>query len=119
MMSEKQYNWYKVADSVNEIIFGDNNLAELSIGGKSICLIKKENKILVCTQKCPHAGGRLVDGFIDVQGNIVCPLHRYRFNPETGRNISGEGYFLKTYNIEYREDGIYVGFEKSKGLFGW
>jgi hypothetical protein len=28
---------------------------------------------------------------------------------ENGRNTSGEGYYLKTYPIEIREDGIYIG----------
>ncbi|MBI1781491.1 MAG: Rieske (2Fe-2S) protein [Sphingobacteriales bacterium] len=118
-MSEKQFNWYKLADNINEIPFQENKLAEVIVDGKTICLVKREDQIFACTQKCPHAGGHLVEGFIDIHGSIVCPLHRYRFNPETGRNISGEGYFLKTYKVELREDGVYIGFEKSKGLFGW
>jgi nitrite reductase/ring-hydroxylating ferredoxin subunit len=50
-------------------------------------------------------------------GNIVCPLHRYKFSLVNGRNVSGEGYYLKTYPVEQREDGLYIGFEKS--WFGW
>ncbi len=118
-MNDKEYTWHKIADSINEISFNDNNLAETSVGGKSICLIKKENILYACTHKCPHAGGRMVDGYLDIQSNIVCPLHRYRFNVENGRNTSGEGYYLKTYLIENREDGLYIGFEKNKGIFGW
>lgn len=118
-MSEKQYNWHKLADNINEILFEENGLAELEAGGKKFCLIKREDKVFACTHKCPHAGGRLADGYIDVQGNIVCPLHRYRFSTDNGRNTSGEGYFLKTYPVETRENGVYIGFEKSRGLFGW
>jgi nitrite reductase/ring-hydroxylating ferredoxin subunit len=118
-MSEKQYNWFKLADNAGEILFEENNLTELEVNGKKICVGKKADTIFACVNKCPHAGGRLADGYIDVQGNIVCPLHRYRFNCDTGRNTSGEGYYLKTYKIETREDGIYIGVEKSKGLFGW
>ena len=118
-MGEKQYNWFKLADNIDEIPFEQNNLVEMETGGKKFCLVKKEEKLYACAHKCPHAGGRLADGYTDVQGNIVCPLHRYRFNIETGRNTSGEGYFLKTYLVENREDGIYIGFEKNKGLFSW
>ena len=46
---------------------------------------------------------------MDALGNIVCPLHRYKFSIKNGRNTSGEGYFLKTFAIEVREDGIFVG----------
>jgi len=52
----------------------------------------------------------MADGFIDATGQVVCPLHRYRFNIKNGRNTSGEGYYLKTYPLERREDGLYVAF---------
>jgi len=55
---------------------------------------------------------------MDDAGNVVCPLHRYRFNIKNGYNSSGEGFYLKTYPLEKREDGLYIGLEKSS-LFGW
>jgi 3-phenylpropionate/trans-cinnamate dioxygenase ferredoxin subunit len=54
----------------------------------------------------------MADGWLDPMGNIVCPLHRYRFDVSNGRNVSGEGYYLKTYPVEQRPDGLYVGFEE-------
>jgi 3-phenylpropionate/trans-cinnamate dioxygenase ferredoxin subunit len=30
---------------------------------------------------------------------------------KNGRNTSGEGYFLKTYPIELREEGLFIGFQ--------
>lgn len=66
-------------------------------------------------QKCPHASGIMTDGYIDAQGQVVCPVHRYRFNMQNGRNTSGEGYYLKTYLAEQRPDGIYIGIEQK----GW
>jgi 3-phenylpropionate/trans-cinnamate dioxygenase ferredoxin subunit len=61
-----------------------------------------------CASKCPHAGARMKEGYVDVQGNLVCPLHKYRFDVKTGRNVSGEGYFLKRYMVMQKEDGIYI-----------
>jgi len=52
----------------------------------------------------------MADGFVDGMGQVVCPLHRYRFNIKNGRNTSGEGYYLKTYPLEQRADGIYISF---------
>ena len=68
--------------------------------------------------KCPHAGGMLAEGFIDALGNIVCPLHRYKYNMANGRNTSGEGYYLKHWPVQIKEDGIFVGVEETGGLFG-
>jgi len=90
----------------------------IEAGGKKMCLAKFEGNLFACAHKCPHAGGLMEEGWVDATGNIVCPLHRYKFSLEKGRNVSGEGYFLKTYPIEERPDGIYVGIETG-GFFNW
>ena len=38
---------------------------------------------------------------------------------ENGRNTSGEGYYLKHWPVEIKEDGVFVGVEETGGLFGW
>lgn len=98
----------KIAESAAEIEFSADGLAELEVKGKKICIAKHEDSLYACNAKCPHASGRLAQGYIDVLGNIVCPLHRYKFNMQTGRNSSGEGYFLKTYTLQVREDGVFI-----------
>jgi nitrite reductase/ring-hydroxylating ferredoxin subunit len=100
--------WHKIAGNISEINFNANGLAEIDINGKTICLAKHNHQIFACTQKCPHAGGLFVDGHLDALGNLVCPLHQYKFSLKNGRNISGEGYFLKTFRAEERENGVYV-----------
>ena len=117
-VSDKKYSWHKISNSLAEISFSSNGLIQLEIEGKNICLTKKDAQLFACTAKCPHAGGILADGYIDPLGNIVCPLHRYKFNLKNGRNISGEGYFLKMFPVEMRPDGIFVGFEQNN-FFNW
>lgn len=105
--------WHKIAGNITEINFNANGLAEVNINGKLICLAKHNNNLFACTQKCPHAGGLLANGHLDALGNLVCPLHKYKFNLTNGRNISGEGYYLKTYAIKERQNGIFIAFENS------
>lgn len=112
-MREKTYTWNKIADSIGEIAFSSNGIAEVQISGKTLCVILQNNTLFGCTSKCPHAGGSLLNGYIDGKGNIICPLHRYKFNLQTGRNVSGEGYYLKVFPIETREEGVFVGFEEN------
>ena len=117
-MLSKKVNWYKVADSKAAIDWQKNNMAVVEAGGKKIILIRLGNELAACAGKCPHAGGAMADGFVDAFGNIVCPLHRYKFSLRNGRNVSGEGYYLKVYKIQEREEGVFVGVEESNWLNG-
>ncbi|MFN9115575.1 MAG: Rieske (2Fe-2S) protein [Bacteroidota bacterium] len=111
-MAEKKYTWHKVAESKEELFSSGNTLLEIYVQQKQICIALHQNQVFACAHKCPHAGGRMADGWLDAMGNIVCPLHRYRFDISNGRNVSGEGYYLKTYPVEERADGLYVGLEE-------
>lgn len=108
MAQPSNQTWHKIADNISEINFNANGLAELEINGKTICLAKHNNQLFACTQKCPHAGGLLADGHLDALGNLVCPLHKYKFSLKNGRNISDEGYYLKTFKTEERKNGVYI-----------
>ncbi len=119
MVEPKQYTWHKIADSIGELHFHENGMMEIKAGNKTICLTKHKDSLFGCAVKCPHAGGHLADGYVDALGNIVCPMHRYKFSLQNGRNVSGEGYFLKTYPVEITEDGVFVGIEEKNSLFGW
>lgn len=117
-MSDKQYTWHKVADFINELDFNDNNIAVAEVKGKKICIGKYKEQLFAFAYKCPHAGGLLADGYIDALGNVVCPLHRYKFSMANGRNVSGEGYYLKQWPVEIRDEAVFVGMEAGGGLFG-
>ena len=118
-MTAKKYTWHKIADHINELSFAENNIAVTDMNGKKICIAKFKDEVFAFAIKCPHAGGILADGHIDALGNIVCPLHRYKYDMRNGRNVSGEGYYLKHWPVELRDDGVFVGIEESGGLFGW
>jgi len=85
--------WHKVAESRAELFGAGVDMAEVEVDGKTVLVVKVGEEMYACASKCPHAGARMKDGYLDAQGNLVCPLHRYRFDPKTGRNVSGEGYF--------------------------
>ncbi len=118
-MTEENFSWHKIADHINEINFAENNIAIVEVNGKKICVGKYNAAVFAFAYKCPHAGGILAYGHIDLLGNIACPLHRYKYSLLNGRNVSGEGYYLKHWPVELREDGVYVGIEDSGSIFGW
>jgi 3-phenylpropionate/trans-cinnamate dioxygenase ferredoxin subunit len=111
--------YIKIADSMDEIPFGTNQLTEITVEGKKICLARWQDQVFACTPKCPHAGGILANGFLDAAGKIVCPLHRYKFDLQNGRNLSGEGYYLKTFQIVVNENGVFMEKQKKKGFLSF
>lgn len=115
---KKKLKWYKIAESITQLRFNDNSLTEIKIHDKKICLIKTQNSIRACASRCPHAGGEMAEGFLDKNENITCPVHRYVFNLDNGRDLNNEGYYLKIYQVQITDTGIFLGME-DKGFFSW
>lgn len=105
-----EYQWHFVAVNEAELGFGKYDIVQAEVGGKTICIARFKEQLYAYQSICPHAGAKMVMGYIDAQGNAVCPLHRFKFALKNGYNVTGEGYNMRTYPLECREDGIYIGF---------
>lgn len=103
----------KIFESIKEIHWQSNNMTVVEADGKKITIALFKDQFYAFAYKCPHAGGVMAEGFIDSLGNAVCPLHRYKFSLNTGRNSTGEEY-LKTYQTEINENGVFVIFEEKR-----
>lgn len=101
------YNWTKAEIQLNNL--PDKTITETLAGTKRIGLLLTDGQIEAFAALCPHAGAPLCEGWLDAMGRIVCPLHKYRFDPATGRNTSGEGYKLYKYPVDIRGLEIWVG----------
>ncbi|MBO0779506.1 MAG: nitrite reductase (NAD(P)H) small subunit [Ktedonobacteraceae bacterium] len=53
---------------------------------------------------CPHKGGPLSDGIVGSH-KVICPLHAYKFDLETGEQVGNACEKLKTYPITLNEAG--------------
>lgn len=101
--------WYKIADHADQLTWQPNGLCSVTLLGKPRILARVSNTCKAFAAGCPHAGAPLIEGTLNARGEVVCPLHHYRFRLDNGYNSSGEGYRLKTYPVEEREDGLYLG----------
>ena len=104
----KLVNWHKI-EGYTTTSLPEAKPLEVMVGKKRVGLVKKQDKIHAYAALCPHAGAPLCDGWLDPLGRLVCPLHKYRFDPANGRNTTGEGYKLYTYQLEIRGEEIWVG----------
>lgn len=107
-------NWIKIYDYKkhgNEPQL-PNSVRSVEVEGKRICLIYAEDGYYAMDDRCPHAGARFGAGGWCENGNLICPVHRHKFELKSGRGSEGD--FVNTYPTEKREDGVYVGFVRGK-----
>jgi 3-phenylpropionate/trans-cinnamate dioxygenase ferredoxin subunit len=106
--------WYKIYDFEKHGTTPQHkdNVRSVDIEGKRICLAFDGENYFALDDRCPHAGARFGAGGWCHEGELVCPVHRYRFNLQTGRGTQGD--YVNTYPVEKREDGVYVGLEEKK-----
>ncbi|MDP4216390.1 MAG: Rieske 2Fe-2S domain-containing protein [Bacteroidota bacterium] len=116
-MGFRKYKWHRVAASAAELSWSPGDIALVEVDGKKVCIARFADGWYGFSHSCPHAGGLMNEGYLDDAGNVVCPIHHYKFSLRNGRNTTGEGYKLKTYPVELRPEGVFVGIEE--GLFGW
>lgn len=114
----KRYKWHKIAESVADINWIAGDITEFEVDGKTICVGQFNNELYGFASICPHAGAAMLDGYIDGSCRVICPVHSLKFDLKNGREANGEGYRLKTYPVEKRADGVYLGIEEG-GLFKW
>lgn len=110
--------WYKVAPPVT----GDENfIKRVKAGSQTLCLIRLEGKLYATSSRCPHAGADLSTGWCEHK-EIICPYHRYSYNLHTGKGSPGQNDYISVYEVDYRDDGVYVQvhsvWDKLKRVFG-
>jgi nitrite reductase/ring-hydroxylating ferredoxin subunit len=71
--------------------------------GVEVVLCRVGGKVLALDTRCPHEGGRIVDGPLLEGRYAVCPLHNYAFDPRTGEAQRVVCKKARTYRVQ--EDG--------------
>jgi pyruvate oxidase len=105
-MKENPLIWHKVLGHKEDLQEG--RVMSVTAGHTGICLTHYDGKINALDNKCPHQGGPLGEGSIE-KGWLRCPWHGWDFHPCTGKSPGGFDDGIPTYEVEEREDGIYVG----------
>jgi len=108
-MSKKETVWYKVLEKSEDLPEG--RVASVFAGHTGICLSHFEGKFAALDNKCPHQGGPLGEGSIE-NGFLRCPWHGWDFHPTTGASPGDFDDKLDSFEVDIREDGVYVGVEE-------
>jgi nitrite reductase (NADH) small subunit len=70
-----------------------------TVHGLTIAVFRqRDGHLFAVDNSCPHRGGPLADGVVGA-GKVICPLHAWKFNLETGRCL-GENATIQTYPVQ-------------------
>lgn len=103
--------WIKIFDNLAQALerIAPNKAVLVKIGSKRISLCRFKDALYATDDHCPHNGDHLSNGQVNFLGEIVCPWHNYRFNVKSGKECEERTVDLKTYPIEVRSDGVFIG----------
>lgn len=72
-------------------------------GGKLVVLCRVDGALHAIDTRCPHEGGRLLDGPLVDGKYAICPLHNYTFDPKNGRVVRGSCANATTYPVREKD----------------
>ncbi|MBD3871683.1 MAG: Rieske 2Fe-2S domain-containing protein [Acidobacteria bacterium] len=101
--------WTKVLDA-NEL--PDGRVKPVTCYHRTLCMTHHEGQYGALDNKCPHQGGPLGEGSIE-NGLLRCPWHGWDYDPITGK-APGYDDGVETFEVDVRDDGVYVGIRKEK-----
>ena len=83
--------------SVEDIPVGEGRT--YAVEGRQIAVFRlRDGSLRALDAVCPHRGGPLADGLTDAQV-VVCPLHNFTYDLQTGSEVANGGAAVSTYPV--------------------
>ena len=80
------------------------------VRGRNLAIFNLGDRFLAVENRCPHQGGPLCDGIV-TGVSVVCPLHAWKVNLETGmveRPCGDAAQHVQTYETAVEEGVVLV-----------
>ena len=78
------------------------------IGERRICIFHLDAGFKAFDNLCPHNGHSLLEGTTNYLGEVVCPLHGYRFSLKDGKESESRCSDLTIHQIDITNDGVFL-----------
>lgn len=80
----------------------------LQIGDLRISIVRHDEQLFAFQALCPHQNEPLYKGKVNRAGEVICPLHAYRFNLNTGRECRERTEDMEIYPVKI-DNGVFIG----------
>ena len=85
----------------------DGGCKLVTVNGADVAVFRRQDRLYAIQNRCPHEGGGLGGGTLDGE-DVICPLHGYRFNLETGACSTDPALRAKTFALVPHAGGFTV-----------
>jgi NAD(P)H-dependent nitrite reductase small subunit len=81
--------------------------AEVTVGGEMLALFNVGGAFHALSNRCPHRGGPLGQGFVD-GSEVSCPWHNWTFDVTTGENTASSDMRVPCHEVKVEDGQILV-----------
>lgn len=82
-------------------------IKEFLFNGRFVCIANIDGELCATESICPHWGGPIGQGTIE-HGKIVCPWHRWEYDPKTGKTSRRNDVRLTIYKLRIEGNDVLV-----------
>lgn len=100
---------FELGSSISDVfeMLPEKRIKKVRLGNREIGVVRIDDKIYGFNAFCPHRGASLIEGSVHI-GELICPLHQYRFELQTGRAKSGDCADLETFLCHLSDKGLKI-----------
>ncbi|WP_026956064.1 Rieske (2Fe-2S) protein [Algoriphagus vanfongensis] len=91
-----------------EEMFPNRCIKQVDLDGLKVGVTRIEEEFFAFESTCPHRLTSLIPGEISESKEVICPLHSYRFDLNSGAVKAGMCGDLKVYPVEMDEAGLKI-----------
>jgi nitrite reductase/ring-hydroxylating ferredoxin subunit len=81
--------------------------AEVTVGGEMLALVNVGGTFHAVSNRCPHRGGPLGQGFVD-GSEVSCPWHNWTFDVTTGENTASRDMRVPCHEVKVEDEQVLV-----------
>jgi nitrite reductase (NADH) small subunit/3-phenylpropionate/trans-cinnamate dioxygenase ferredoxin subunit len=78
------------------------------VGDRLVAVFLQGGQYFAIDDLCPHMGASLGAGSLDVEGNVTCPWHAWRFCARDGKWVDNPRLSVDTFEVRVRDGEIQV-----------
>lgn len=116
-MIVERTRWHELKDARLKAL-PDGGLLRMIVRKRPLLFVRRNGQLLAMLDHCPHQGAALSGGWLDGD-HVVCPRHRFHFDPATGACRHGMTVNVPVFPVDESGDAVRVGFPHTTlRLFG-